>query len=183
MNQELPDIQARLRKGRGTKDKITNIHWIIEKAREFKTHTHTHTHTYFCFTYYSKAFVWITKLWKILKEMGIPEHLTWILRNMYAGQEATVRTWHGTTDRFQIGKGVWQGCVLSPCLFNVHAVQFSCSFVSDSLRPHGPQHARPPCPSPTPGIYSSLYPLSQWCHPTISSSVIPFSSHLQYFPA
>ena len=177
-----------------------------------------------------------------------PYHLTCILRNLYAGQEATVRIRHGTTNWFQIGKGIHQGCILSPCLFNLYAgyivwkarldeaqvgtkiagrninnlryaddttlmaeseeelksflmkvkeesekvglklniqktkimasshissVQFSCSVVSDSLQPHEPQHARPPCPSPTPGVYSNSCALSQWCHPTISSSVVP----------
>ena len=104
------------------------------------------------------------KLWKILKEMGIPDHLTCLLRNLYAGQEATVRTGHGTTDRFQIGKAVRQGCILSPCLLNLYAefssVQFSCSVMSDSLRPHELQHARPPCPSPTPGVHSYSFPSS-----------------------
>ena len=96
---------------------IANIHWIIEKAREF------HKNIYFCFIDYAKAFdcVDYNKLWKILKEMGIPEHLTCLLRNLYAGQEAIVRTGHGTIDWFQVGKGVCQGCILSPCLFNLYA--------------------------------------------------------------
>ena len=153
--------------------------------------------------------------------MGIPDHLTCLLKNLYAGQEATVRTGHGTTDWFQIG-GVHQGCILSPCLFNLYAeyimrntgleeaqagikqlndwtelihsedrkknintasVQFSRSVVSDSLWPHESQHARPPCPSPTPGVHSDSRPSSQWCHPAISSFVIPFSSCPQSFPA
>ena len=122
-------------------------------------------------------------MWKILKEMGIPDHLTCFLRNLYAGQEATVRTGHETTDWFQTGKGVHQGCILSPCLFNLQAefslVQFSRSVVSDSWWPHGLQHARPPCPSTTPRVYPNSCPLSRWCHPIISSSVIPFSSHRQ----
>ena len=134
---------------------------------------------YFCFTDYAKAFgcVYHNKLWEILKEMGMPDHLTCLLRNLYAGQEATVRTRNGTTDWFQIGKRVCQGCILSPSLFNLKAefssVQFSCSVVSDSLRPHEPQHPRPPCPSPTPGVYPNSCPLSQGCHPTISFSVVP----------
>ena len=99
--------------------------------------------------------------------MEIPDHLTCLLRNLYAGQEATVRTGSGTMDGFKIGKGVRQGCVFS-------SVQFSHSFVSDSLWPHGLQHARPPCPSPTPVVYSNSCPLSWWCHPTISSSVVPW---------
>ena len=143
--------------------------------------------------------------------MGIPDHLTCLLRNLYAGQEATVRTGHGITDWFQIGKEVCQGCISSPCLFNLYteyimrnprldkvqtgikiagrnvnqfsSVQFSCLVLSNSLRPHGLQHARPPCPTPTPRVYPNSCPLSRRCHPVISSSVIPFSSRLQYFPA
>ena len=109
MNRELPDVQAGFRKGRGTRDQIANICCIIEKAREFQKNI------YFCFIDYVKAFDCVdhNKLWKILKEMGIPDHLTFLLRNLYAGQEATVRTGHGTTDWFQIGKGICQGCVLS----------------------------------------------------------------------
>ena len=117
MNHELPDVQAGFRKGRGTRDQIANIFWIIKKAREFQKNI------YFCFIDYAKAFDSVdhNKLWKILKEMGIPDHLTCLLRNLYAGKETTVRTGHGTTDWFQIGKGVCQGCVLSPCLFNLYA--------------------------------------------------------------
>ena len=118
LNCELPDVQAGFRKGRGTRDQIANICWIMEKAREFQINI------YFCFIDYAKAFDCVdhNKLWKILKEMGIPEHLTCLLRNLYAGQEATVRTGHGTIDWFQIRKGVCQGCILSPCLFNFYAV-------------------------------------------------------------
>ena len=117
VNQELPDVQAGFRKGRGTRDQIANIHWIIKKAREFQKNI------YFCFIDYAKAFDCVdhNKLWKILKEMGIPDHLTCLLRNLNARQEAIVRTEHGTTDWFQIGKGVRQGCILSPCLFNLYA--------------------------------------------------------------
>ncbi len=117
VNHELPDVQAGFRKGRGTRDQIANIRWIIEKAREFQKNI------YFCFIDYAKAFDCVdhNKLWKILREMGIPDHLTCLLRNLYAGQEATVRTGHGTIDWFQIGKGVHQGCILSPCLFNLYA--------------------------------------------------------------
>ena len=116
VNQELPDVQAGFRKGRGTRDQIANIRWIIEKAREFQKNI------YFCFIDYAKAFDCVdhNKLWKI-QEMGILDHLTCFLRNLYAGQEATVRTGHGTTDWFQIGKGVCQGCILSPCLLNSYA--------------------------------------------------------------
>ena len=116
MNRELPDIQAHFGKGRGTRDQILNIHWIIKKAREFQKNI------YFCFTDHAKAFDCVDnhKLWKILKEMEIPDHLTCLLRNLYAGQEATVKTGHGTIDWFQIGKGARQGCVLSPCLFNFY---------------------------------------------------------------
>ena len=114
---ELPDVQAGFRKGRGTRNQIANIRWIIEKAREFQKNI------YFCFIDYTKAFDSVdhNKLWKILKEMGIPDHLTCLLRNLYAGQEATVRTGHGTIDWFQIGKGVHQDCILPPCLFNLYA--------------------------------------------------------------
>ena len=117
--------------------------------------------------------------------MGIPDHLTCLLRNLYAGQEATVRTGHGTTDWFQIGKGVHQGCILSPCSFNLNAEFSSVQSLSHVrlLRPHESQHARPPCPLPTPRVYSNSCPLSQWCHPAISSSVIPFSSCPQSLPA
>ena len=117
MNHELPDVQAGFRKGRGTKDQIANIHQIIRKAREFQKNI------YFCFIDYAKAFDYVdhNKLWKILKEMGMPDHLTCLLRNLYAGQEATVRSGHETTDWFQIGKGVHQGCILSTCLFNLYA--------------------------------------------------------------
>ena len=117
MNRELPDVQAGFRKDRGTRDQIANIHWIIEKAREFQKNI------YFCFIDYAKAFDCVVhnKQWKILQEMGIPDHLTCILRNLYAGQEATVRTGHGWIDWFQIGKGLCQGCILSPCLFNFYA--------------------------------------------------------------
>ena len=117
VKRELPDVQAGFRKGRGTRDQIVNTCLIIEKAREFPKNI------YFCFIDYVKAFDCVdhNKLWKILKEMGIPDHLTCLLRNLYAGQEATVRTGRGTTDWFQTGKGVPHGCLLSPCLFNLYA--------------------------------------------------------------
>ena len=117
MNHKLPDIQAAFRKVRGTRDQIANIQWIIEKAREFQKNI------YFCFIDYAKAFDRVdhNKLWKILKELGMPDHLTCLLRNLYADQEATVRTGRGTTDWFQIGKGVLQSCISSPCLFNFYA--------------------------------------------------------------
>jgi len=117
MNQELPDIQAGFRKGRGTRDQIAIIFWIIKKAREFQKKI------YFCFIIYAKAFDCVdhNNLWKILKEMGIPDHLTCLLRNLYAGQESTGRTGHGTADWFQIGKEVHRGCILLPCLFNLYA--------------------------------------------------------------
>ena len=117
VNCELPDVQAGFRKSRGTRDQIANICWIMEKAKEFQKNI------YFCFIDYAKAFDYVDhdKLWKILKEMGIPDNLTCLFRNLYTGQEATVRTGHGTTDWFQIGKGVPQGCILSPCLFFLYA--------------------------------------------------------------
>ena len=117
MKCELPDVQAEFIKGRETRDLIANNPWIIEKAREFQKSV------YFCFIDYAKDCDWVDhkKLWKILQETGIPDHLTCLLRNLYAGQEATVRTGHGTTDWLQIGKGVCQGCVLSPSLFNLYA--------------------------------------------------------------
>ena len=117
MNHELPDVQTGFRKGRGTRHQVANIDWIIKRAREFQKNI------YFCFIDYARAFdcVYHKKLWKILKEMGIPDHLTFLLRNLYAGQEATVRTGHGTTDWFQIGEGIRQDCILSPCLFDLYA--------------------------------------------------------------
>ena len=116
MNCELPDVQAIFRKGRGTRDQIANICWIIKKAREFQKNI-------YCFINYAKAFdpVDHNKLWKILKEMGMPDHLTCLLRNPYAGQEATVRTERITMDWFKTGKGVCQDCILSSCLFNLDA--------------------------------------------------------------
>ena len=117
VNSEFPDVQVGFRRSRGARNQIANIHWIIEKAREFQKNI------YFCLTDYAKAFDCVdhNKLWKIVKEMEIPDHLSCLLRNLYAGQEATVRTGHGTIDWFQIGKGVRQGCVLSPCFFNLYA--------------------------------------------------------------
>ena len=117
INRELPDVQSGFRKGRGTRDQTANICWIIKKAREFQKNI------YFCFIDYAKAFDCVDhdKLWKILQEMGIPDHLTCPLRNLYARQEATVRTGRGTTDWLQIGKEVCQGCILSPCLLNLYA--------------------------------------------------------------
>ena len=118
VNRELPNVQAGFRKGRGTRDQIANIHWIMEKAREFQKNI------YFCFIDYYFYFIDCVdhnKLWKILKEVGIPDHLTCLLRNLYAGQEATVRTRHGTTDWFQVGKRIHQRCVLSLCLCNLCA--------------------------------------------------------------
>ena len=117
VNRELPDVQAGFRKARGTRDQSANICWIIEKVREVKKNIN------FCFIDYAKAFDCVdhNKMWKILQEVAIPDHLTYLLRNLYAGQEATVRTGHGTSDCFQIGKGVRQGCILSPCLFNFYA--------------------------------------------------------------
>ena len=117
VNHELPGVQAGFRKGRGTRDQIANICQIMVKAREFQKNI------YFCFIDYAKAFDSVDHniLWTILQEMGMPDHLTCLLRNLYAGQEATIRTGHGTTDLFQIGKGVCQSYILSPCLFNLYA--------------------------------------------------------------
>ena len=117
MNYGLPNVQARFKKGRGTRDQIVNIHWIIKKEREFQKNN------YFCLIDYSRVFDCVDhkKLWEILKEMGRSDHLTCLLRNLYAGQEATVQSGHGTTDWFQIEKGECQGCILSPCLFNLYA--------------------------------------------------------------
>ena len=130
MNCELSDVQAGFRKGRGTRDQMANIRWIIKKARKFQKNI------YFCFIDYAKTFDFVdhNKLWKILKEMGIPDHLTCLLRNQYASQEATVRTGHGTTDCVQIGKGVHQGCILSPCLFN-----FSGEYIMKNTGPEETQ--------------------------------------------
>ena len=118
MNLELPDLQAGFIKGRGSRDQIANICWIMEKVKEFQKKT-----IYFLFIDYAKAFDYADhyKMWNILKETGIPDHLTCLLRNLHAGQEATVKTGHGTTHWFQIGKGVRQGCIVSPCLFNFYA--------------------------------------------------------------
>ena len=117
MNHELTVVQAGFRKGRGSRDQMANMCWIIKKERELQKNI------YFCFVDYAKAFdcVDCNKLWKILKGMGIPGNLICLWRNLYAGQEATVTTGHGTTDWFQIGKGVHQGCILSPCLLNLYA--------------------------------------------------------------
>ena len=117
VNQELPEVQAGYRKGRGTRDQIANIHWILEKAREFQKNI------YFCFIDYTKAFNCVdhNKLWKILQEMEIQDHYTCLLRNLYADKEATVRTGHGTMNWFKIGKGVRQGCILSPFSFSLYA--------------------------------------------------------------
>ena len=117
VNRELLDVQTGLRKGRETRDQIANICWTIEKAREFQKYI------YFCFIDYPEAFDCVdhNKLWKILQEMGTPDHLTCLLRNLYAGQDTAVRTRHGTTEWFQIRKGIHQGCTLSPCLFNLYS--------------------------------------------------------------
>ena len=116
LNLELPDVQTVIRKGRGTRDRIASICWIIEKAREFQRNI------YFCFIEYTKAFNCVdhNKLWKILQGIGIPDHLICLLRNLYIGQEATVKSRHGTIDWFQIGEGVHRGCILSSCLFNLY---------------------------------------------------------------
>ena len=119
MSPELPDVQAGFTKGRGARDQVANICWIIKKAREFQKNIYS---CFIDYANYAKAFDCVdhNKLWKILQDMGIPDHLTCLLRNLYTGQQATVRIRHGTTDWFQIGEGVHQGFMLSPCLFNLH---------------------------------------------------------------
>ena len=180
VNQELRDVQAGFRKGRGPRDQIANILWIIEKAREFQKNI------YFCYIDYTKAFDCVAHNKLENSEMAIPDHLTCLLRNLYAGQEARLRTGCGTMDWLQNGKGVCQSCILSPCLFNFYgefsSVQFSHSVMSDSLQPHEPQHASPPHPSPTVWVYSNPCQLNWWCHPSISFSVVPFSSCPRSFP-
>ena len=182
MNKGLPDVQVGFRKGRGSTDQIANICWIIEKARELQKNI------YFCFIDYTNAFNCVdhNKLWKILQETGIPNHLTCLLRNLHAGQEVPVRSGHGTTNRFKTGKGVSQDCIVWPTYWS--SMQSSINFCSAAqscltLRPHGLPHTRLPYPSPSPGACSNSCPLSQWCHPIISSSVVPFSSCLQSFLA
>ena len=130
VNQELLDVQAGFRKGRGTRDQIANICWITGKGREFQKNI------YLCFINYAKAFDCVdhNKLCKALKQMEIPDHLTCLLRNLYAGQEATVTTLYGTTDWFKIGKGVQQGCLLSPCLFNLYAEHIMRNAKLDELQ-------------------------------------------------
>ena len=130
MNCKLSDVQAGFGKGRGTRDQIANIRWTVEKAREFQKNI------YFCFIDYAKAFDFVNhnKLWKILKEMGIPDHLTCLLRSLYAGQEASIRTRHGTADWFKFGKGVCQSCILSPCLLNLYA-----EYIMRNARLHDPK--------------------------------------------
>ena len=117
VSRELPEVQAGFQRGRGTRDQIANMRWMMEKAREFQKNI------YFCFIDYAKAFDCVdhSKLWQVLKEMGVSDHLIYLLKNLYVGQEATVRTGYGTTDWFKIGKGVRQGCILSPGLFNLYA--------------------------------------------------------------
>ena len=129
MNRELPDVQARFREGRGTGDQIANIRWMIEKAREFQKSI------YFCFIDYAKAFDCVdhNKLWKILEEMGIPDHLTCLLRNLYAGREAAAKTGYGTMDCFQIGKGINQGCILSPCSGNLYMHKLESKLLGEIL--------------------------------------------------
>ena len=142
VKRKLPDVQAGFREGRVTRAQIANSCWIIEKAREFQKYI------YFCFTDYAKSFPCVNhnKLWKILKKMEIPNHLTCLLRNLYAGQEATVRSGHGTMNWFQIGKGICQGCMLSPCLINLYAAAKSlqsCLTLCDPIDGSPPGSAVP----------------------------------------
>ena len=158
LKHEILDIQAVFKTGRGTRDKFTNVLMDHRKTIEFQKNI------CFFFSDYAKVLDCVDHktLWKILQAMGIPDHLTCLLRTLYAGQEATVRTGHGTLDWFQIGKGAIQRCILPPCLVNLYAVsQFSHSVVSDSLGSHESQHARPPCPSPTPGVHTNSCRLSR----------------------
>jgi len=195
VNRELPDVQASFRRGKGTRDQV-NICWIIKKAREFQKNI--------CFIDYAKAFDHVdhNKLWNVLKEMGIPDHLTYLLRYLSAGQEATVRTRCRTTDWFLIETGVHKGCISLPCFFNLYAeyimwnagldeaqagikIQFSsvaqsCPILFDPMN----------CSTPGLPVHHQVLestqnpcPLSWWCHPTISSCVIPFSFCPQSFPA
>ena len=178
-NREIPYIQAGFRKGRGTRDQITNIHRIIEKARE------SQKNIYFCFIDYAKSFDCVdhNQLWKILKEMGIPEDLTCLLRNLYAGPKATVRTGHGTTDWFKIGKGVRQGCVLSPCLFNFytefssvqslsHVQLFATPWTAACQASLSITNSRSP---PKPMSVESVMPSNHLilCHPLLLPSIFP----------
>ena len=140
VNQEFPKVQAGFRKGRATRDQIVNFCWIMEKAKEFqKTNKQTHKQNiYLYYIDYAKAFdsVSYNKLWKTLKEVGIPAHLSCLLRNLCIGQEATVRTLYGTTDWFSIEKGVQQGCLLSPCLFNLYSHKLPVSCIEPGLAIH-----------------------------------------------
>ena len=150
----------------------------MQKATKFQKNI------YFCSIDYSKAFNCVdhNKLWKILKEMGLPDHLICLLRNLFAGQATIVRTLHETTDMFTIERGVRQGCILSPCWLKFYAeLLFSCSVLSDSLWPHGLQHDRLPYPLPYPRVCSISRASRWWCHATILYSVIPFC--FQSFPA
>ena len=181
MNHELPDVQAGFRKGRGSRDQMANNHWVIKKVRVPEKHL--------LLLYWLHQSFWLCEFQQTGKflEMGIPDHLTYLLRNLYAGQKATVRTGHGTADWLQIRKGVHQAVYCHPAYLTLYSefssVQFSHPVVSDSLRPHESQHARPLYPSPTPRVHSNSRPSSRWCHPAISSSVVPFSSFLQSLPA
>ena len=171
VNWELPNIQVGFRKGRGIRDQIANIHWMVEKENSRKTSPSA------SLTMLKPLTVYITtSCGKFLSDGNI-RHLTCLLWNLHAGQEATVRTRHGTTDWFQIEKGICQGCILLPSLFNLYAeqssVQFSHSVTFNFLQLHGLQHTRPPCPSPAPGVCSDSCPSSWWCHLTISSLLSP----------
>ena len=171
LNCELPDVQAGFRKGRGTRSQTDNICWSIEKAREFQKNI------YFCFINYANAFDCVdhNKLWKILKEIGTPDHLTCLLRNVYAGQEATVRSDMEQQTGFKSGKEYSKAVYCHPAYltFMQSSVQFSSvqllSCVWLFATPES-QHTRLPCPSPTPGVHPNSCPSSRWCHPAILSS-------------
>ena len=179
MNWELPGVQAWFRKARGTRDQIANMFCIIKKAGEFQESIY--------YIAYAKAFDCLdhNKLWKILEEMGIPDHLICLLKNLYAAQDATVRTRHGMTDWFKIGKGICQGCILSPSLFNIYAEFSSVQMLSHIWLFVTPWTVarQTCCPSPIPGVYSNACPLNSIqpsshlmsSHPLLSPSPLAFN--------
>ena len=177
---ELPDVQAVCQRGRGTRDQIVNVHWITEKTKKFQKNT------YICLIDYNKPFVWIKTNWNIPKEMRIPDHHTCLLRNLYAGQEASVRTDMEQVTVSKLGKEYDKAVYCHRAYFtNIQSVLFlfSCLVMSNSLWLHGLQHTRIPCPSLSPRVWSNSCPLNQWCHPTIPPAVIPFLLLPSIFPS